>query len=217
VRTLQLDASKDVGNASKMQAAAASLRDINLRIIVNNVGGAGGLASFTALQNRTAEECQFITNMNLLFPTEITRLLIPQLKKQGSSLILNAGSATSEFGVPYLSVYSGCKAYNKAWSRSLANEMTAEGVDVEVLCVLISAVATDNLPRNTSLFVPNARQMARCSLNLAGCGRPVEFGYWGHALQAALVQVLPEWVANKIMVDTGKQEKADEEARRKQA
>jgi 17beta-estradiol 17-dehydrogenase / very-long-chain 3-oxoacyl-CoA reductase len=215
IRTLQLDASKDVGDTSKMEEAAASLQDINLRIILNNVGGAGGLASFTALGDRTAADCSFIIDMNLRFPTEITRLLIPQLKKQGSGLIMNIGSATSEFGIPYLSVYSGCKAYNKSWSRVLTNEMTAEDVDVEVLCVLVSAVATDNVPRNTSLFVPNARQMAVYALNLAGSGRSVEFGYWGHALQAAVVGVLPEWVANKVMVETGKQEKKDEEVRMK--
>ncbi|SMR52343.1 unnamed protein product [Zymoseptoria tritici ST99CH_1E4] len=217
IRTLQLDAAEDVNNSSKMGEAAASLKDINLKIIVNNVGGAGGRASFTALSERTAEDCEYITNMNLRFPTEITRLLMPQMKEQNSGLIINVGSASSEFGLPYLSIYSGCKAYNKSWSRSLSSEMIAEGVDVEVLCVIVGAVATDNVQREKSLFVPDANQIARCSLNLTGSGSVVEFAYWGHALQAALVASMPEWLTTKIMVQRGKQEKIDEDLRMKKA
>jgi 17beta-estradiol 17-dehydrogenase / very-long-chain 3-oxoacyl-CoA reductase len=124
---------------------------------------------------------------------------------------MNVGSVTSDTGIPYLSVYSGCKAYNKGWSECLTNEMRAENVDIEVLCVRISSVATDNVPRENSLFVPNARKIARESLNRVGCGKSVVYGYWAHALQAEMLTALPKWIIDMTVISVAKQEKVREE------
>lgn len=217
VRVLRIDAATTLDDEEIFAAAAASLSDIKLKVIINNCGGPGGMLSFLKLQDRSSDDCRRFLNINARFPTEITRVLIPQLRKQSPALIMNVGSVTSDTGIPYLSVYSGCKAYNKGWSECLYNEMRAEDIDIEVLCVRISTVATDNVPRENSLFVPNARKMARECLNRVGCGKSVVFGYWAHALQAGLLMALPKWIVDRTVISVAKQEKIREEQSTKKA
>ncbi|CZT22374.1 related to short chain dehydrogenase/reductase [Ramularia collo-cygni] len=211
VRTLRIDAATAFDDEQIFDAAAASLNDINLKVVINNCGGAGGMLSFLKLQDRTSDDCRRFLDINARFPTEMTRVLLPQLLQQSPALIINIGSVTSDTGIPYLSVYSGCKAYNKAWSECLSNEMRAESKDIEALCVRISTVATDNVPRETSLFVPNARQIAQSSLNRVGCGKSVVYAYWAHALQAGMLDAMPKWLLNRTMISAAREEKVREE------
>lgn len=211
VRTLKIDAATAFDDEEIFNAAAESLKDINLKVIINNCGGSGGLLSFLKLQDRTPDDCRRFFNINARFPTEITRVLLPQLLQQSPALIINVGSVTSDTGIPYLSVYSGCKAYNKAWSECLANEMRAESLNIEALCVRIATVATDNVKKETSLFVPNARKIARCSLDRVGCGKSVVYAYWAHALQAGILNVMPKWLLDRTVIAAAKEEKMKEE------
>ncbi|CAK4034724.1 Hypothetical predicted protein [Lecanosticta acicola] len=213
IRTLRMDASREAGDADAMARTACALQPLNLRILINNVGGSSGSISFMPLQDRTPEQIRSVLEVNVRFPTEITRALLPQLQRNGSALIMNIGSATSELSLPYLSIYSGCKGYNQCWSRCLEAEMRAENHDVEVLCILVAAVATELSPRPLSLFVPNARQMAGYALGKVGCGRGEIFGYWGHHLQVMMFRAMPSFMARKAVVDVGKKEKLEDEKR----
>ena len=210
---MRIDAASETNDSSKFKQAADELKELNLRVLVNNVGGSGGLISFMPLHERPSDEVQKIMDLNARFPIEITKALLPQLRRNQPSLILNAGSTSSEFGIPYLSIYSACKAANRAWSRCLAAEMRAEGVDVEVLCIWISAVGTDYVPRAASLTTPTAKQMARDALDKVGCGKSLVFGYWGHEIQAMFFWSLPTWLQERLIIDVGKKEKADDEER----
>lgn len=208
-----LDAGKEIDNPIAFETAAKQLSQVSLKVLVNNVGGASGLLSFMALHERRSDQIRTIMDINARFPIEITKALLPQLRDNNPALILNVGSTSSEFGIPYLSIYASCKAANRAWSRSLASEMQAEGVDIEVTCLWISSVATDNVPRSASLFVPSARQLAKYSLQKIGCGKSTVFAYWAHEIQAKIFWMMPERLQTRAIVDIGKQEKAEDEER----
>jgi len=69
---------------------------------VNNVGGDGGAEMTVAtLEERTNKEVLGFVDVNATFPTEITRVLLPLLRRQKSALIINIGSGVSEMAVPY--------------------------------------------------------------------------------------------------------------------
>lgn len=212
-RTLAMDAGKDINDPTAFERAASELRKVNLKVLVNNVGGASGLLSFVPLHERPLDEIQTIMDINARFPVQITKTLLPQLRDNTPALVLNVGSTSSEFGIPYLSVYAACKAANRAWSRALMSEMQAEGVDIEVLCLWISSVATDYVPRSASVFIPSARQMASYGLQKVGCGKSTVFGFWGHEIQANMFWALPEWIQIPAIVDIGKNEKIEDEER----
>lgn len=89
--------------------------------------------------------------------------------------------------------------------------MKAEGRDIEVLGILIgivTSVSHRKIP--VSLFTPDARAMASASLDRVGCGRPVVVGYWPHALQKALVDLMPDFIFTPIVIRLAREEKEKE-------
>lgn len=209
IRTLCIDASSP-NSQDLLSQAASELTSLNLRILINNVGGTAGKPAFYPLHERNPSDSQMFININLRFPTEITRILLPQLRNHTPALIINVSSASADFGLPYLSIYSGAKAYNQSWSRCLASEMRAEGVDVEVIALVVSAVATDNYVKPQGVFVPDAKKFAKVALGAVGCGKSVVYPYWGHRVQSYLFELMPIWVAERIVVRVGRREMAEE-------
>lgn len=206
VRTLRIDAAKEAGSPEVIQRAVDELKDLKLKVLINNVGGTVGMAAFVRLHERTIDECRTFIDVNLRFPTELTKALLPQLRKNAPALILNMGSTTSDIGLPYLSVYSGSKGYNKAWSQSLTAEMKADGVDVEVICMMISTVATDYTPRELSPFTPNARRLAQSAIRVVGSGNAFLYPHWGHAVQATMLSCLPILIVERAALNAGRSE-----------
>lgn len=212
IRLLVFDAMNEATNVTKLGATVQELRDIDLRVLVNNVGGGGSLkpAWQPLAESDDKRTSQFI-HLNALFSAEITRLLLPQLIQKPSSLILNVGSIAGEAPGPYVSLYSGSKAFNKAWSRSLDLEMRAERNDVEVKLILVGMVSSGSAARELSFFTTSSRRMARDSLDKVGCRESVVWGYWPHALQAHALSCLPTWLLEREVLKVALAEKTKEE------
>ena len=211
VRIMVLDAGNETGDYAKMDSAVQQLQDINLKVLINNVGGGGGVRPvWIPLQDSTEDWPRMILDLNARFPTEITKRLLPQFIKNSPALIMNIGSVGGEVPSPYITIYAGAKSYNKAWSRSLALELRAEGQDVEVLHQLVGMVSSGSEPRDTSLLCPSSRRMAQGSLDKVGCGKAVVFGYWPHELQCKMFADLPAWIGEKIILSIALSEKQRE-------
>lgn len=216
IRILVFDAANDISDAAKLKDAVEELRDIELKIVVNNIASAGSSGRlWRPLADTPGTDIAQMIDVSSRFPVEMTRLLLPQLIRSQPALIMNIGSGASEGGAPYVSVLSATKAFIKQWSRALKAEMAAEGHDIEVLCVMVGMVAT-TADRKESFLVPSPRQMARSSLNVVGCGRSAVWGYWPHALEFGMIFSLPEWLVSKLMTGIASKERAGEEARLKQ-
>lgn len=215
VRVLVLDAGADM-DANKLDKIQGCLKDLNVRILVNNVGGNGTAEPlFCSFTNRSSSDVAQFLNINTRFPTEVTRILLPQMIQNQPSLILNIGSGLSDFPAPYVEMYSGTKAYLHAWSRSLQLEMQGEGHDIEILYLQVGGVQSNTTPRPTSFLIPSARRFAQYALETAGCGREVVWPYWPHAAQFGLVLSLPNLVRNKLILGMVKKEREGLEARNK--
>lgn len=141
IRIFVFDATGDI---RELELAVQQLAGLNIQVLINNIG-AGQRPFWVPLAENTAKRIGLSVDVDARFPTEITRILLPELVKNSPSLIINIGSLASESPVPYASVLSGTKAYNKAWSRSLGLEMMAEGHEIEVLHILVGMVATVSL------------------------------------------------------------------------
>ena len=209
-RTAVLNAS--TFTSQQINDLAASLADLNLTVLVNNVGGG---VKVQALDKTTAEEADSAINVNARFPAQLTRALLPQLaRRDGPTLIVNIGSL-ADAGVPYATVYGGSKAFNVAMSSSLAVEVTVDGKDVEVLAIPVGRVtgcAHNDEP--ASFFTPTARIMGKACVDRVGCGRKIVVGYVGHAVQKLLIDLLPSTVFEMLVVPNMK-ERAKKEERKK--
>ena len=209
-RTAVLNASS--ATSQQLGKLVASLDSLNLTILVNNVGGG---AKIQPLEMNTAEELDFLINVNARFPAQLSKTLLPKLARtDGPTLIMNIGSL-ADSSVPYATVYGGSKAFNMAMSSSLAVEVKAEGKNIEVLAIPVGRV-TDvaHNKERASFFTPTARTMARACVDRVGCGRQVVVGYVGHAMQKFLIDQSPSIVFEMLVVPTMKDRKEKEERKK---
>ena len=215
IRIFVHDAASSPGGPS-LNAAVEQLKDLNLKVLINNIGGDGGSARerglWIPLHEYEETRIRRFLDLTSRFPTELTRLLLPQLIEDSPALIINVGSFVSELAAPYISVYGAAKAYNKMWSRSLTSEMQVDERDVEVLFVPLGMVSTPNEPRPENFFIPSSRKIAKGALDKVGCGRDVVFGYWPHELQYHLmVDWLPNWIQRNVLLGMVKKMKEEEQ------
>lgn len=203
----------DAADVADVEAACKPIADLNLRVLVNNVGGNGSVKKFWApFVERSASEVAELIHVNAHFPTEITRVLLPQLIQNQPSLIINVGSGASDFACPYLEVFTGAKAYEQAWSTSLRLELQIEEHDVEILHYQVGMVQSNSARRDTSFLVPSSRQLAGAGLRMVGCNRDIVWPYWPHALEFGLIGSLPNWLRNKAITDIARKEIAIQNA-----
>lgn len=197
----------------------ASLSDLPITVLVNNIGGAGPISPiFRQLSALSYDDVSTLIGINLEFAVNLTAKLLPAFRARQPGLVLNVGSFTGGLQSPYLSVYAGTKAYIESWSRSLACEMKADGEDIEVLGLIVGEVqASFDREKPTSFTRCSSRRLAHDALNKVGCGRRIVTPYVGHELAGVVVKLMPEWLADKILIGIAKQMKQKDEQMAKKA
>jgi 17beta-estradiol 17-dehydrogenase / very-long-chain 3-oxoacyl-CoA reductase len=129
----------------------------------------------------------------------LTSYLLPKLASNSPSAVLNVGSS-AELGSPWISVYSVAKAFLTSWSKALAAEVKAEGLDVEVLCFKVSEVNTAGSLAKEGLTVIAARPYAKVALDRVGCGIRCVSPYWLAAILRGFAESLADWMLEKMMI-----------------
>ena len=206
-----------MGRESKEQIErlVEDLEDVNLKVLVNNIGGAPSTGRrYKPFDETSASENEGVLALNVSFPCQLTAAVLPSLIKHQPSLILTVGSM-AEYGNPWLSMYGGSKAFNMAWSRGLAREMKAEGRDIEVLGILTGEVTDcSHNKRPANWKMPDARTYARAVVDKVGCGELVVNGYWTQGILKAVVDRLPENIVTPMLIGAMQEQKAEYEKSR---
>lgn len=184
-------------------AIQRELQDIHLTVLINNAGGGPPYPTFVSLKESPEAKVTGNISLNALFPLFLTRALLPSLKQNSPSLVINI-SSLAERGLPLLVSYSASKAFLMTATRALRLEMAMEGSgsNVEILGVAFGKVTgAGGCTEPASLSVPNVETMAKATLARAGYDNGVVVGYWGHALQQSLsgiLLLLPRWAGDKL-------------------
>jgi short-subunit dehydrogenase len=105
-------------------------RGIGIQVLINNAG-LGGTYFF---DDRPPDYYSYVIRLNVMTPTLLCRLFLPQLRQHAKSYILNISSLASFFYLPRKQVYGGTKAYILMFSKCLRQELKEDGVSVSVLC-----------------------------------------------------------------------------------
>ena len=110
-RTLVADAASFPQTNAAFEELLAPLQSLNITVLINNVGNHGGVTDrpMRTVADWNAEELEALVNLNLSFTLQLTRALLPLLKRCEPALIVNCGSV-AEAGIPYIAPYSGTKA-----------------------------------------------------------------------------------------------------------
>ena len=130
---LQIDScAVDLARSSERERLAAHIvqEQIPLNLLVNNAG-LGDLGAFDSAEwSRLAS----VLEVNVTALTHLTHLLLPMLRAQGPSGILNVSSVAGFYPLPEMAVYAATKAYVTSFSEALRMELASEGIAVTALC-----------------------------------------------------------------------------------
>ena len=125
-----------------------SQRPVN--VLINNAG----VSRFELFENQTDKDVDLIMSLNSIVPMKLTKKLLPMLKKQQESRIVNIASTFGAIGFPGYSVYSASKFSMRGFSQALSRELSDSNVHVG--CFLPRATQT---AINTSSVVALNHQM----------------------------------------------------------
>src|SRR6266702_7962911 len=117
-------------NASVERAIAAIIETTGrLDVVVNNAGVSysGPLEAFTLEQVHQ----QFETNVFSVL--RVNRAVLPQMRKQGSGLLLQIGSIVGRLAMPYLGLYGATKFALEGLTESYRYELAPFGIDAAIL------------------------------------------------------------------------------------
>ena len=117
-----------------------------LNVLINNAGIMRAEDMLADPYDLADAEATIVTN--LLGPIRLTAALLPQLRAQARSAVLNVSSGLAFVPLAMTPTYSATKAALHSWSMSLRHQMRA--TTVQVIEVAPPAVATDLMPRSRS-------------------------------------------------------------------
>jgi NAD(P)-dependent dehydrogenase (short-subunit alcohol dehydrogenase family) len=121
----------DVTDAKSMQDGIANVLASSGRIdvLVNNAG----YGSYGAIEDVSQEEAKRQFDVNVFGAMELTKLVLPQMRKHGSGRIINISSVGGRAVGPFGGWYHGTKFALEALSDSLRMELKPFGIDVVVV------------------------------------------------------------------------------------
>ncbi len=117
----------------------------HLDVLVNNAGGAGDLQP---LVNLSDEAFDLAIKWNLYSTFWASRRVLPGMLERGFGRIINISSVEGKIGKPVFTAYSAAKHAVNGMTKSLAQEVSAQGVTVNAICpgLVITDIVKDNGP-----------------------------------------------------------------------
>lgn len=101
---------------------------------------AGGFAMGDAVHETSADTWNFMMGLNAQSVLNMARAVVPLMINQGRGKIINIGARAGLRGAPNMAAYSASKSVVMRLTESLADEVKAQGVNVN--CVLPSIIDT---------------------------------------------------------------------------
>ncbi|WP_298411886.1 SDR family oxidoreductase [Hydrotalea sp.] len=156
VQYLAIDLAKD--NAAEEVLQWVESNHFPIQALINNAGYglSGSFEKYPLIQHKD------MMRLNMLAPVQLTYLLLPILKQQQRSYVLNIASAAAYQAVPGLTLYAATKSFLLSFSRGLQFELQNSNVSVTVVC----PGATDTDFPNRAQVGPKA-QKAAAHLNMS--------------------------------------------------
>jgi len=101
----------------------------DIDILINNAG----VYFYSAIEKMNHEDIVKSIKLNTLAPYELSRLVVPYMKKQNWGRIINIGSISGVMGEANASIYSMTKASLIGLTKSLALELAMDNITVNII------------------------------------------------------------------------------------
>lgn len=121
----------DVTNAAEISAAVTQIQEKfgQIDVLVNNAG----IGYFGAIEESEEEEVRRMFEINFFGLANVTKAVLPVLRKQRSGHILNVASIGGLVGFPAVGFYNATKFAVDGYSESLSKELAPLGIKVTVI------------------------------------------------------------------------------------
>ena len=122
----------DLTNLQELPVLGQQINQLagSVDILINNAA----VETCQAFKNSSLADNQSMLLTNLQAPIELTRLLLPNMIRQGIGHIVNIASLAGKKGTPYNSIYSASKAGLIMWSDAIRQELSGTQVGVSMIC-----------------------------------------------------------------------------------
>ncbi len=127
VLTLSLDVTD---SGARETAVAAALKKFDRIDVLANIAGRGSLG---AVEEFSLEQLRSQMELNFFAAVELTRAVLPQMRRQGSGHILNLTSIGGLISIGGFGPYCASKFALEAWSEALADEVAALKIKVTLV------------------------------------------------------------------------------------
>lgn len=121
----------DVTKANEISAAVEQVQNKfgQIDVLVNNAG----IGYFGAIEESEEDEVRRMFEINFFGLANVTKVVLPILRKQRSGHILNVASIGGLVGFPAVGFYNATKFAVDGFSESLAKEVAPLGINVTVI------------------------------------------------------------------------------------
>ena len=122
----------DISDEASIEAAASEVLGHGQppAILVN----AAGWDRFELFLDNSLEFMDQLVRLNLLGPVKLTRAFLPAMIEAGEGKIVNVASDAGRVGSTGETVYAAAKGGVIAFTKSLAREVAASGINVNCVC-----------------------------------------------------------------------------------
>jgi len=128
LRSVELDVQSDASVKAAIERIVAECGRID--VVIHNAGH----MSFGPAEAFTPEQFAELYDINVLSTQHVNRAALPQLRKQGRSLVVWISSSSARGGTPpYLSPYFAAKAAMDSLAVSYAGELARWGIETSII------------------------------------------------------------------------------------
>lgn len=176
-----------------------------LNCLINNagVGDYGNFATADSLR------IQNQIDLNVTALVQLTHALLPILKRQKPSAILNVSSIVGDMPRPSAAIYGATKAFVTSFSESLRIELRSEGISVTAVCPGPTPTSFSQAAKRSDgkdidrsgewfLKLPKEAVVAQALRGLEGNFATVYPGV-GVRTVSILLRHLPRWIVRRLL------------------
>lgn len=185
-------AAKEVHNELKS-------KQLYVDVLINNAG----FGDYQAFCDASETKMGNMMQVNMVALTELTRLLLPRMKKMKRGKVLNIASTAAFQPGPGMAVYFATKAYVLSFTEAIAEELKDSAVHISCLCPGPTATefAAEANNQNTKMFSKpmNAHDVASLGMKALNKGKVVQIAGWKNNVKAFATRILPRRTMRSIM------------------
>ncbi|MEI6021396.1 MAG: SDR family oxidoreductase [Bacteroidota bacterium] len=199
VMCVEIDLSKP--NASIMLYDEIKKQNVKVDYLINNAG----FGDFGLFHEADQDKMMQMIQLNISALTQLTRLYLPEMVKDGKGKIMNVASAAAFQPGPTMAVYYATKAYVLHLTEAISNEIENTGVSITALCpgATISGFKDAADLQESKLFknksLPTSKEVAEYGYEQMLKGKVVAIHGMMNFLMANSVRFAPRSLVLKIV------------------